>query len=94
MVSTSVKGMQSRENEKTLNKLSGMNQKDLKYLDQQKKLTMINFLTEKLKKEKETAREEKEKKKEKKEKKKEKRRHKSRRRSRSRSLSSDESRER
>ena len=33
MVSTSVKGMQSKEDEKTLNKLSGMNQKDLKYLD-------------------------------------------------------------
>ena len=52
MVSTSVKGMQSKT-EKNLNKLSGENTRDLKYLDQQKKLTMINFLTEKLKRDKE-----------------------------------------
>lgn len=37
----------------TLNKMNGMNVDDLKYLDQQKKLTMITFLTEKIKAEKE-----------------------------------------
>ena len=33
MVSTSVKGLQSKDDEKTMNKMAGMNQKDLKYLD-------------------------------------------------------------
>ena len=58
MVSASVKGLQHKDDEKTMNRLSGMNQKDLKYLNQQKKLTMINFLTEKLNKEKEAMKEE------------------------------------
>ena len=93
MVSTSVKGMQNKDDEKTMNKMSGMNQKDLKYLDQQKKLTMINFLKEKLQREEEQKKIEKEKKREKKERKKERKARKSRRRSRSRSVSSDDSRD-
>jgi len=36
-----------------MNKLSAVNVQDLKYLDQQKKLSMISFLTEKIKAEKE-----------------------------------------
>ncbi len=38
-----------------------MNTKDLKYLDQQKKLSMINFLTEKIKRDKEIEKEKQEK---------------------------------
>ena len=42
-----------------MNKLGAVNVQDLKYLDQQKKLSMISFLTEKIKAEKEARRQEK-----------------------------------
>ena len=42
-----------KDGEASLNKIGAMNLDDLKYLDQQKKLTMISFLTEKIKAEKE-----------------------------------------
>lgn len=58
MVSTSAKGLtMSKIDAKQLNQIQGMNTKDLKYLDHQKKLSMINFLTEKIKRDKEKAKE-------------------------------------
>ena len=44
------------DGEAGLNKMSGMNLNDLKYLDEQKKLSMISFLNEKIKAEKEAKR--------------------------------------
>jgi hypothetical protein len=60
IVSTSAPRMTAKDVEQ-LNQIQGMNTKDLKYLDHQKKLSMINFLTEKLKRDKEEQREKEEK---------------------------------
>ena len=62
MVSTSMKGLTGKPTDpSSLNKLASLNPKDLKYLDQQKKLSLINFLQEKVKKDKQEAKEQEEK---------------------------------
>ena len=49
---------QQGDGAQTMNTMGALNMQDLKYLDQQKKLTMITFLTEKIKAEKESRKQE------------------------------------
>ena len=59
ILSMSAKAMADGNGGSAMNQISAANVQDLKYLDQQKKLTMISFLTEKIKAEKETRKQDK-----------------------------------